>query len=684
MGYVSNIQILGPQAVQGGEDIIFETSVEAELVKDLLDSFMKVHDDIHRRLQSADDFLANVQVMKVNHVPGEVTYEIQVHEQSFTNVISEMYVWVSEQPSVGVQPLAQHGIAAAEPSQEQSSFGPDVFEVVISEETQADVPTYEAIDVQATEETPVDMNVFMFSPIEFQVTFEDVESMEIDMHFDDAHTDAHMTHCDEGAVCAYTDEPVQVIESYGVCEYAEAPNFLFPAFDANTAYTEPYGVVTAYEVQYGYQGQFEFHSGITDVNLPQFSTFSPQEGEAHHQAMYQADIQGPAHVETNMDMLDAEAFSHQEGNLTLTDSYDGVSTLVCDARDAEMSSPLVGGMDSDDPVNPRSTNKVATACGGTTNNCDLASDLELELMISGFRQLRVNDDLINFGVPVETEYSVEQLQQVEQVQCRRCEMVLLPTSAPLSPPGLEAGCPFHGRVTPEFSSCSTVSLSCEPNFMDISPHLLQDFFTRSLEDPFSGRAGAAPLHLANPDGSHLGKYLFYLLLMLTNINADTPTGDLIDVDVVDSEDSLLSRGTTPSPPPPYCPLPTDPSADANTPPIPPPESHALLSEVKVELDCEFRVSVLIADGGPRPIFITPARRFDLRPKPVHRHHLALWSNEVKGRIHGNIPKPPKKKILRALPLTPKRRFDKDEPAPQPVKKPSLLRRTARLLTFGFW
>ena len=106
--------------------------------------------------------------------------------------------------------------------------------------------------------------------------------------------------------------------------------------------------------------------------------------------------------------------------------------------------------------------------------------------------------------------------------------------------------------------------------------------------------------------------------------------------------------------------------------------------MKVELDCEFRASGLIADDGPRLVFVPPARRFDLRPKPIHQHHLALWSDEVKGRIQGNIPKPSKKKILRALPLTPKRRFDKDEPAPQPVKKPSLFRRTARLLTFGFY
>ena len=57
---------------------------------------MKIHDDIHSRLQSANDFLANVQVMKVSHVPGEVAYEIQVHAHSFTSVISEMHAWVSE------------------------------------------------------------------------------------------------------------------------------------------------------------------------------------------------------------------------------------------------------------------------------------------------------------------------------------------------------------------------------------------------------------------------------------------------------------------------------------------------------------------------------------------------------------------------------------------------------------
>jgi len=177
------------------------------------------------------------------------------------------------------------------------------------------------------------------------------------------------------------------------------------------------------------------------------------------------------------------------------------------------------------------------------------------------------------------------------------------------------------------------------------------------------------------------------------------------VNVVDHEDSPLSRGATPSPPPPYLPLPVDTSINANSLPIPSPESCALLLEVKVE---QLRVSDLIVNDDihadavvlsgvnrehikhevwlpdPRPSLAPPARPFDLRSKPIHQHHLALWSDEVKGRSHSNIPKPPKKKILRALPLTPKRRFGKDEPAPQPINKPSLFRRTARFLTLGFW
>jgi len=160
---------------------------------------------------------------------------------------------------------------------------------------------------------------------------------------------------------------------------------------------------------------------------------------------------------------------------------------------------------------------------------------------------------------------------------------------------------------------------------------------------------------------------------------------------------------------------TKPSFELNNPPVLSPESHALLSEVKLEPDYELRVNDLIANGDnggeqesryahpvivpssvnenhvndkvlpdPQPICVPPTRRFDLRSKPTHQHHFALWSDEAKGRSHTNIRKPPKKKVLRALPLTPKRRFDMDEPAPQPVKKRSLLRRTARFLTFGLW
>jgi len=82
---------LGSQAVKGAEEIIFETSVAAESVRDFLDN---IHDNIHSRLQLANDSLANVQVMKVSHVPDKVAYEIQVHTHSFTSVVSEMYAWV--------------------------------------------------------------------------------------------------------------------------------------------------------------------------------------------------------------------------------------------------------------------------------------------------------------------------------------------------------------------------------------------------------------------------------------------------------------------------------------------------------------------------------------------------------------------------------------------------------------
>lgn len=481
-GYISNIQILGSQTVEGAEEILLETSVAAESVMDLLDSFVNIHDDIHNRFHSVDDFLANVQVMKVNHVPGEAAYEIQVHAQSFTSVISGVYVWLSEQPSIGgVQHVAQHGtwveaqpeaIVTADSSQEQSSFDSDIFEMVTTnEETQVDVPTYEAIDIQAMDATPADRrptNVLMFSPIDFQVTFEGVEFMEIDRHFDEA--DAYMTYCDEGVVCAYTDEPVQVIEPYGAYEYAEAPNSMVMALDINTTYTGPYDALTGDQVHSSYQGQCVFHSGTTDVDLSQVSSF------------------------------------------------------ICDNMDVEISSPLVGSMDCDAPVILGSTNEVSTACRGKTNKCNLAFDLDLELIISGLRQLRINDDIIFFGVPIETEYSVEQQRPVvEQVLCRRCESVLLLASAPfapLAPPGLEARCPVHGRVTQSISSspaCSTVSLSCEPDFMDISPDLLQDFFIKSLKDSFSRHEGVSPLCLANTDGSHLGKHSFCASLLLTDV-----------------------------------------------------------------------------------------------------------------------------------------------------------------------
>lgn len=175
------------------------------------------------------------------------------------------------------------------------------------------------------------------------------------------------------------------------------------------------------------------------------------------------------------------------------------------------------------------------------------------------------------------------------------------------------------------------------------------------------------------------------------------------MNVVDHEDSPLSRGATPSPPP-YLPLPVDTSINANSLPIPSPESRALLSEVEqlrvsdlIVNDDNHADAVVVLSGVNRehikhevwlpdshPSLAPPARPFDLRSKPIHQHHLALWSDEVKGRSHGNNPKPPKKKILRVLPLTPKRRFSKDEPAPQPINKPSLFRRTARFLTLGFW
>jgi len=520
--YISNIQILGSQTFEGTEEILLETSVVAESVMDLLDSFVNIHDDIHNRFHSADDFLANVQVMKVNHVPGEAAYEIQVHAQSFTSVISGVYVWLSEQPSIGgVQHVAQHGtwveaqpeaIVTADSSQEQSSFDSDIFEMITTnEETQVDVPTYEAIDIQAMDATPADRrptNVLMFSPIDFQVTFEGVEFMEIDPHFDEA--DAHMTYCDEGVVCAYTDEPVQVIEPYGAYEYVEAPN----SFDINTTYTGPYDALTGEQVHSSYQGQFEFHSGTTDVDLSQVPTLATQEGAAHHQVVYQPNIQGPAHIKADTDML------HAEANSAHTNSHDEVSTFICNNMDVEISSPLVGSMDCDAPVILGSTNEVSTAFRGKTNKCNLAFDLDLELIIAGLRQLRINDDIIFFGVPIETEYSVEQQRPVvEQVLCRRCESVLLLASAPLAPPGLEARCPVHGRVAQSVSSspaCSTVSLSCEPDFMDISPDLLQDFFIKSLKDSFSRHEGVSPLCLANTDGSHLGKHSFCPSLLLTD------------------------------------------------------------------------------------------------------------------------------------------------------------------------
>jgi len=475
-GYVSNIQILDSQTVEGTDEIVFETSIAADSVKDLLDGFMRIHYDIHSRLQSADDLLANVQIMKVNHVPEEVAYEIHVHAKAFTSVVSEMYVWVSEQPSIGgVQQVTQ-----------QAMVNSDIFQMVTVEEPQAGIPIYEAIDVQAINETPIDM---VFSSIDFQVTFEGVVFMEIDPHFDE--TDSHMTYCDEGVVYAYADEPAQVFEPCGVYEYAEAPNFMDPTFD----------VATAYQVPHGYQGQFGLHSCIT-ADLPQVSIIATQEGGIYHQAVYQADIQGLAHFKVDMDMFDAEAITHhQEAESTLADSHHDVSTLD---MDDDMSSPLVGGIDYEPPAIPESADEASTACGGKTNKCDLAFNLELELVISGLRHLRVNDDTIFFSAPVETDYSVEQQRPVaEQVQCRRCESVLSPTSAPLAPPGLEPHCSVYGRAGQSISRaprCSTVSLSCEPDFMDISPHLLQGFFTES--------EGATPLSLTNLNGSHLGRHYF--------------------------------------------------------------------------------------------------------------------------------------------------------------------------------